>query len=246
MHEGQSRVGVVGDPPPGFDDALDGTDAVVRHGDLPDLLAADLDLLVAVGEAATLTAGRATPEAPILPVDAGRGFGSVPAEQVGAAVERALATGETRSAPVLSVSFDGDALGRALADVTLVSAEVAHISEYRVTAGGDRVSQFRADGVVVATPVGSTGYAHRLDGPVIAPGSPVGAVVPVAPFAIDPDQWVLPLGDVAVTVARDETDVTVLADGRDVATVALDDTVRISRDGRARFAVVPAGRSPYE
>lgn len=242
----ERSVGVVGDASADVAATLDDSGFTASEGDASSVLAADPALVVAVGDAALSAVARRTPEVPILGVDAARGFRPVPREAVADAVEHALdGPVETWSLPVLGVEYGGEEVGRAVADVSLLTAEVAHISEYAVRADGDHVARFRADGVVVATPAGSPGYARRVGCPVVASGTGVGAVAPIAPFATDPDHWVLPLDDVRLTVERDETAVTLVADEREVATVAKGEPVRVAPVGSAAVAVVPESRPRF-
>lgn len=246
MNDRGRLVGVVGTPPADLRAAI--TDAGSRscQGDVETVLAAEPDIVVAVGDAAVLSVARAAPDARIVPVDVGHGFRSVPADSVGTAVEHVLEDEfDTQSHPVLRVEHDGEQVARAIADVTLLTADVAHISEYAISAEGDHVAQFRADGVIVATPAGSACYARRVGAPVVAPGTGVGAVAPIAPFATDPDHWILPLGDVRLTVERDETPVTLLADDREVDTVEEGEPVTIAPDATATVAVVPESRPRF-
>lgn len=246
MNDGQPLVGVVGDLPADLDTAIANAGARSRAGDAESVLAAEPALVVAVGDDAVLGVARRSPAAPILPVDASRGFRPVPLESVADAVERALSGDvDTQSCPVLGVELDGEHVARAVADVSLLTAEVAHISEYGVSTGGRHVDQFRADGVVVATPVGSPGYVRRVGAPVVAPGTGVGAVAPIAPFATDPDHWVLPLEDLRLTVERGGTQVTLFADDREVAGVGTGEPVDLTPDGTADVVVVPESRSHF-
>ena len=246
MNDEDRLVGIVGTPPTGLQTTITDAGARACEGDAESVLTADPDVVVAVGDAAVLSVARAAPDARIVPVDAGRGFRSVPGESIAAAVEHVLDDEfSTRSYPVLRVEHDGERVAQAVADVTLLTADVAHISEYAITAEGDHVAQFRADGVIVATPAGSPGYARRVGSPVVAPGAGVGSITPIAPFATDPDHWVLPLADVRLTVERDETTVTLLADDRDVATIEKGEPVAITPDGSATVAVVPESRPRF-
>ncbi|RRJ32824.1 NAD(+)/NADH kinase [Halocatena pleomorpha] len=119
----------------------------------------------------------------------------------------------------------------ALADVTLVTVESARISEYTVVATHgerrQRIMSVRADGVVIATPAGSHGYAHDAGGPRVAAETGVGVVVPIAPFSIDADQWVVSLSDVRLTVDRNDTAVELRVDGRQVGTVSPAESLRL-------------------
>ena len=118
----------------------------------------------------------------------------------------------TTTRSVLSVQVDNTA-ARAVRDCAIVTTDPARISEYRVVADDATLTAFRADGVVVATPLGTAGYSRAAGGPRLAPDTGL-AVVPIAPFAMTADQWVVrpPLG---LRVERDD-DVSVFADGNRV------------------------------
>jgi NAD+ kinase len=210
------------------------------------VLAADPDAIVAVGEPALLSVARRRPTVPILPVDAGAGLRSVPEARLSDAVTR-IRAGDwtTEHHPLLTVDVDDVQGSLALFDAMTVTAEPAHISEYTVTAGGERVARFRADGLVVATPAGTRGYAQSAGAPVIPPGPDVIAIVPVAPFATSLDHWVVPTEDVTITVERDDATVDVLADDRTVGVADYGEPVRISGDGAIETIRVPEGQSPF-
>lgn len=231
------RLGVVGDDT-AIVDAVADAGAEVRAGDAASVCAADVEAVVAAGESALFDLVAHSPEVPVLPVGAGRGVRSVPAAAVPEAVA-ALVGGdyEAVSLPLLrAASPFQDA--RALCDVMLTTSEPAHISEFTVRFDGDHVARFRADGVVVATPAGSPGYARAADGPVVAPGTGVGSVVPVAPFATAADRWVVPLDGIELVVEREETPVVLQADDRQVGPVEPNETVRLGVDGSLDLAVV--------
>lgn len=219
------RVGVVGDDD--FGAVVEGAGGEPIASPPADL--GPVDLVVAVGEAAMVDLLRVRVDAPVLPVDTGAGVRSVPRDDAESALQRVL-DGEytTERLPVLSAETGSDDVP-ALYDVALMSAEPARISEFSVRYDGDEVGRFRADGVVASTPAGSHGYNRAADGSVVAPGTDVLSVVPIAPFATDADQWVLPIDDVAFSVERDETPVELLVDGRSERTLHDGDTVALAR-----------------
>ena len=142
----------------------------------------------------------------------------------------------TVSHTLLDVMVGGDRAGTAVADVTLPTAAPARISEFGVGSADDRRDTVRADGVVVATPLGSTGYARDAGGPVLAPGTgPV--AVPVSASAMHTRSRVL-RPPVSLSVERDEADVTLRLDDTEVRSVppsaAVDVTV-----GRSLSLVAP-------
>jgi NAD+ kinase len=211
-------------------------------GEASAVVAAAPEVVVAVGEGALCALVAAGVEAPVLPVDAGPGVSSVAAADLGTALERVLAGESTRARlPLLGAGEDL----RALFDCMLVTAEPARISEFTLHSGDDRVATFRADGVVVATPAGSHGYARRADGPLVAPGTGVVAVVPVAPFSTDADSWVVEPEGLRLTVERDEAPVELLADDRVAGEVTAGDPVAFDVVGTLAVAVVPESAGPF-
>jgi NAD+ kinase len=237
------------------------TSSVVRFGedvDLPDgvtpaVTPTDADVAVAVGEAGLTAAAEAIvgkpgasddgyPTAderrPIVPV----GVPGVPGpdrDTLGTAIE-AVVSGRwpTVAHPVLGVEMpDGGRPEIAALDATLVTGTPAAISAYEIVANG-ATRQLRADGVVIATPAGSTGYARAAGGPRLSPGTDSVAVVPIAPFAMDADRLVTPLGSVAVTVSG-ALGAELQIDGNPVADVATGETVRVGRAGTLQVARPP-------
>jgi NAD+ kinase len=114
-----------------------------------------------------------------------------------------------------------------------------------VRSDGEQVARFRADGVAVAAPAGTPGYARTAGGPVIPPELSVVSVVPVAPFATDLNHWVVPAQDITITVERDEATVDVLADDRTVGIADVGHPVSITTDGEVEMVRVPEGVSPF-
>lgn len=237
-------IGIVGDPPAAVRSAVDAAGAERVTGTAEAVLAADPDRLVAVGpESLPALVTEGVPDSPVLPIDAGPGTPSVPIDAADTGIASFLA-GEfgTLDTPVFDVAVDGERRTRAIADVMLVTAEPARISEYTVRSGAETVADFRADGVVAATPLGSHGYARRVEGPVVAPRTGVVAVVPVAPFATDADHWVLPDDGFELRVARDEHDVELHADDRTVGPVPAGVPVTVAAGTPLTLAGVPEGR----
>jgi NAD+ kinase len=230
---GDLAVAVVGAPGDGSLAA-----AAETVGPLVDPAAADL--VVAVGDRALSSAATLSADTAVLAVDVGGPL----------AVPRAVA-GETLTAldpasldtvahPVVTVEC-GDRRAEAVFDATLATVEPARISEFSVHADGREVDRFRADGVVVATPLGSHGYASAAGGPVVAADADAFVAVPIAPFAIDAERWVLPDDELVVRVEREDAAVDCAADDRRLGTVPPGTPVRVRPGGVVRF-VRPPGR----
>lgn len=190
----------------------------------------DPAVVVAVGDEAIQSAVRDPPEVPILPVTPAGGRHLVARDALDAAVA-AVAAGDRRvgTHPILGLRH-GDDSTRALRDVTLVTDAPASISEYAIAVGAERLGSVRADGVVVATPIGSDGYAAAAGGPVLEAGAGV-SVVPIAPFSTAVDRRVVDL-DTPLTVSVErEGAVAVVVDGVRHGVVDHGADLRVERAG---------------
>ncbi|MFC7166443.1 hypothetical protein [Halospeciosus flavus] len=240
------EVGVVGE---GRDETADlvmqrGLDATA--GSVADVLDADPDVVVALGESALFDVVAAGATVPLLPVDAGRGVGGITSESLSDALEAIeSAAFDVVELPTLAVETDGEE-HRALTDAMLVTARPAHISEFGIHArgrDGERrtVDTVRADGVLVSTPAGGPEYADAVDAPRLGAGVDAVSVAPVAPFRIDRTDWVLGL-PTTFTIEREETAVTLLVDDEDVGLVDTDAEVTVERGEPVPVVQVPASR----
>lgn len=72
----------------------------------------------------------------------------------------------------------------ALNDAVISNGSVARIVDIELYEGGEKVSTYRADGLIVATPTGSTAYSMSAGGPVIDPHLPCLVVTPVCPHSL--------------------------------------------------------------
>ena len=95
----------------------------------------------------------------------------------------------------LEVTFpDGGPAGSysALNDAVLNKEAIARISTFQVSLAGKKVSEFRADGVIVATPTGSTAYNLSAGGPILHPSLPAVVVTPICPHTLTQRPLVVP------------------------------------------------------
>jgi NAD+ kinase len=200
---------------------------------------ADAELVITVGEEPLRDCAVRGEPRPILPV--GLNIELSPSHEQLPVLVRQLAEYDAQQPPIVDVHpLDisvGDQQSIAVFDTTLMTSEPARISEYAVRVGGRPHAEFRADGVVVASPLGSSGYNRAAGGPQLAPKTGV-AVVPIAPFATIADKWVL-TPPLSVAVERDDS-VSVFADTTHLTTGGAELTVDIETGEPLSLVDVPS------
>ena len=157
-------------------------------------LASKADLGIVVGGDGTFlaTARRlAEKDLPLVGVNLGRlGFlTDIPADNVGPAIESILDgeyLAERRMILEASVQRRGKVLssGLAMNDVVVSRGAVGSLIEFAVTVDGEFIYSLRADGLIVATPTGSTAYAISAGGPILHPALSAIALVPISPHTL--------------------------------------------------------------
>jgi NAD+ kinase len=148
--------------------------------------AADCDLAIALGgDGTTLAALHAAAPAgrPVLGVACGSlgALTATTADRLEDALDR-VAAGEwaPRELPALAAGRDGADPLHAVNDLVLVRAGAGQVT-IEIEVDGERVIRFAGDGLVAATPLGSTAYTLAAGGPMIAPGGSALVLTPLSP-----------------------------------------------------------------
>lgn len=103
----------------------------------------------------------------------------------------------------------------ALNEVAVLKRDNSSMISIRVDLGGEYLTTYQADGLIVNTPTGSTGYALSVGGPVMLPGSRDIGLVPVAPHGLTVRPLTLPDNlDITLTVESRSHNFLVAIDGR--------------------------------
>jgi NAD+ kinase len=115
----------------------------------------------------------------------------------------------------------GDDRRDAVNDIVATSSTLGRMIELAWSVGGESLGSLRCDGLIVATPSGSTAYNLSNGGPVLVWGIDALAVTFVAPHSLQARPLVIPRGsDVVVTNETPDVWVTALADGHVFSEVA--------------------------
>ena len=208
------------------------------------------DAVVALGGDGTLLhAVRTFPGVPVLGFKVG-GLGylsSVTAGDFESALA-ALASGRFRVSERRMLSVDGH---DALNDVVLTREMSGHSALLDLEADGKPVTRYLADGLVFATPTGSTAYSLAAGGPVLMPDSRSFVVTPLNPHALAVRPLVVSDGVSFRVTARPRTSgnvvrVGVYADGEHVRMLEAGESLVIAASASAAKLVELDGYDPYD
>ena len=87
----------------------------------------------------------------------------------------------------------------AVNDMVLSKAAIARMGEFSIELDGKLAANFRADGVIVSTPTGSTAYTLAANGPILVPGVDALVITPICPHLLTLRPMVIP-GDSSLTL----------------------------------------------
>jgi len=121
------------------------------------------------------------------------------------------------------------ATGYALNDVVINKRDIARMMEYDISIDGRYVSNHRADGLIVATPTGSTAYALSSGGPIIYPDMDAIVLVPICPHTLS-DRSMVINGRHVIEVEVEDRHIAhtqLTCDGQRTRNLAYGDTVRV-------------------
>lgn len=217
----------------------------------------DADLIIAVGGDGTmLYAGRLAREfeTPILGINRGRlGFlADVTPDEMITSVDHVLA-GEyaidsrlllkatlTRTSGETEVSY-------ALNDVVLQRRDTGRMVDFETSVDGTYVNTHAGDGLIIATPTGSTAYALSCGGPIIEPQLDAVVVVPICPHTLTDRPLVLS-ADLEIEIKlleRDDTKAEITVDGFPTGGILPGDKLTISAANTRVTLVHPPGYDFY-
>lgn len=136
----------------------------------------------------------------------------------------------------------------ALNDVVVTKAARSRMIDLSVFVADEFVTRVKADGLIVATPTGSTAYNMAAGGPIVHPTLDALLLTPIAPHTLTNRPIVIPASD-AVRVQpliEDRDEVYVTFDGQAGFMVQSGDEIRICRADRTLRLIKPSTRSYFE
>jgi NAD+ kinase len=224
--------------------------ATLRKSDLP----AQSDLIIVLGGDGTLLSmARAVGDlgVPILGINLG-GLGFLTATTVDealAAVDAYLSgrmTIDERMMLAARVVRRGHPVGEYLAlnDVVITKSAMSRIINLKVSVEGEYATAYRADGLIISTPTGSTAYCLSAGGPILFPTMDAVVLVPIASHTLTNRPIVLPGSQrIEVTLMTDQ-EVMLTIDGQVGVNLNEHDTVQVQQ-AAARIRLVRFPRTDF-
>lgn len=136
---------------------------------------------------------------------------------------------------------------RVLNDVVINKGAIARIIDMEVWVDGDYLTTFSADGLIIATPTGSTAYNLSAGGPIICPGLHCFVITPICPHMLA-NRPLIVCDEVTIRIevkCKDE-DVIFTADGQIGTELKAGDVIEVFKSSRATMLVDSPSKNYYE
>ena len=144
---------------------------------------------------------------------------------------------------------DGERIngGRVLNDVVINKIALARIIEIEVELDGLYVNSFRADGLIISTPTGSTAYNLSAGGPIIYPSMNALVITPICPFTLTNRPIVVPdAAEIFIKLKNLREKVVLTLDGQIGYEIEPNDTVKIKKSAVNFNLVQPPNRNYFD
>ncbi len=136
--------------------------------------------------------------------------------------------------------------GAALNDIVITHRNLARMIEMGITINGQPVTQYKADGLIVSTPTGSTAYALSAGGPILYPTLDSVLICPICPHALTNRPLVIP-ADATINVdVHTQNEVIATLDGQVLIEIDQNDDISIYKSEKlSKFIKLP-GRTHFD
>lgn len=133
----------------------------------------------------------------------------------------------------------------AMNDVVVNKGELGRMIEFQLRIDGEFIYDQRSDGLIIATPTGSTAYALSAGGPILHPGVAGIVVVPLCPHTLSNRPFAVGDGSAIEVELIPPHDARVHCDGQTRFDALAGDTVRVTRSAHAVTLLHPSGYSYF-
>lgn len=136
---------------------------------------------------------------------------------------------------------------RALNDVVLNKGAIARIQDFEVYADGEFISNYKSDGLIVATPTGSTAYSLAAGGPVVSPSVEAFMITPICAHTLTNRPLVLrDSANIEIVVKSQREAAYLTVDGQVGIATHSEDIIRVRKSDSCIELIQPPQRNYFE
>lgn len=134
-----------------------------------------------------------------------------------------------------------------LNDVVINKGALARLARIRTFIDDRYLTTYRADGLIIATPTGSTAYSLAAGGPVLHPDVPAFVMTPICPFTLTNRPLIIPdSSTIAIRLHKDPTDIMLTFDGQRGMEISSEDTILVRKDPHPIFMIAEQNQPYYD
>jgi NAD+ kinase len=200
-----------------------------------------VDLLVCIGGDGTIlrTLHALKAPTPVLGINMGAiGFlAEVQPESSVSTLSKLLDGFEVERKERLAVKIAGaaEAMPYAMNEAVVITSKPGKMLHFAILIDGEELEQLRADGVILATPTGSTAYAMSAGGPIVDPQVNATIIVPIAPFKLAARPTVVAITSEIRVELLERRDAELVIDGQFYRAIGKEERISITRGEPALF-----------
>lgn len=136
---------------------------------------------------------------------------------------------------------------RVLNDVVINKAALARIINIEATLDGLYVNDFRADGLIISTPTGSTAYNLSAGGPIVFPSMNAFVVTPICPFTLSNRPIVVPdEAEIELRLKTENEEVALTLDGQIGFELTAQDIIKVTKSKTTLNLIKPHNRNYFD
>jgi NAD+ kinase len=202
----------------------------------------NVDFLICVGGDGTIlrTLHYLKKPTPVLGINMGAiGFlTEVQPEDAVSTISEILEGFEVERRERLSVMVKGKMMPYAMNEAVIITSKPGKMLHFAILVNDEELERLRADGVIFATPTGSTAYAMSAGGPIVDPRVDACIIVPIAPFKLSARPTVVDTSEKISLELFTTKDAELVIDGQFYRGIKRDDTISITRGEPAFFVKI--------
>ncbi len=145
---------------------------------------------------------------------------------------------ERRERLSVEVKGEGERIPYAMNEAVVITSKPGKMLHFAIFVDDDELERLRADGVVFATPTGSTAYAMSAGGPIVDPKVDAAIIVPIAPFKLSARPTVVDINTVISLELFGMKEAELVIDGQFYRGIGKEDRISITRGEPAFFVKI--------